>query len=157
MKYDGHACSVDSVFGFWAMRARKDEDGRRWALNWVAKMVAVVSGFEYKKLFVARSKSVVEHASVINENSIGMYRPRPIVRLRKHRLMKSNQGSAGSSNRLRGVQMEISTVQKQDIEVFLCVYMLKKKNRRPLSDSRPFSSFILSLLFIWNTDTFSNL
>ncbi|SJL15042.1 uncharacterized protein ARMOST_18524 [Armillaria ostoyae] len=28
MKYDGHACSVDSVFGFWAVRARKDEDGK---------------------------------------------------------------------------------------------------------------------------------
>ncbi|KAK0190105.1 hypothetical protein F5146DRAFT_1054022 [Armillaria mellea] len=26
MKYDGHACTVDSVFGFWAVRARKDED-----------------------------------------------------------------------------------------------------------------------------------
>ncbi|KAK0449050.1 uncharacterized protein EV420DRAFT_1767108 [Desarmillaria tabescens] len=26
-KFDGHACSADSVFGFWAVRARKDENG----------------------------------------------------------------------------------------------------------------------------------
>ncbi|PBK85264.1 hypothetical protein ARMGADRAFT_1036550 [Armillaria gallica] len=28
LKYHGHACSVDSVFGFSAVRARKDEDGK---------------------------------------------------------------------------------------------------------------------------------
>ncbi|KAK0231767.1 hypothetical protein EDD85DRAFT_971440 [Armillaria nabsnona] len=28
IKYDDHACSVDNVFGFWAVRARKDEDGK---------------------------------------------------------------------------------------------------------------------------------
>ncbi|KAK0213858.1 hypothetical protein IW262DRAFT_1518160 [Armillaria fumosa] len=28
LEYDGHACSIDSVFGFWAVQARKDEGGK---------------------------------------------------------------------------------------------------------------------------------
>ncbi len=34
MKYNGHACtSVDNVFGFWAVRARKDEDGKEMGIE----------------------------------------------------------------------------------------------------------------------------
>ncbi|KAK0209810.1 hypothetical protein IW262DRAFT_1486295 [Armillaria fumosa] len=28
LEYDGHACSIDSVFGFWVVCVRKDEDGK---------------------------------------------------------------------------------------------------------------------------------